>query len=246
MSSQDLQPCLVCVKGTKQNCAKCAAAGLQIPFCSRECQKMVWFAHKRICGSTKLPLLTKEEADDAKRNRRVPAMYYSEGREGPFSLEGMFQRFMRVYVGRDIGPIIDAVTEGTARPNKMSNVTLFMIRGTRWQREHIANRPHHAVFDVLGNFELLLSNAIADPQVLLGTAPYLPLLRHRAIVVFALNETLQKNLLPSPQLNITTLPQAYDWLCRWIDVDLARLYSPVVAKQVREVMDRSFGLEKVD
>ncbi|GAA5849641.1 hypothetical protein JCM8547_000518 [Rhodosporidiobolus lusitaniae] len=41
----------VCGKETTQVCSKCAAAGVEIQLCSRECQKLVWYGHKHVCGS---------------------------------------------------------------------------------------------------------------------------------------------------------------------------------------------------
>ncbi|GAA6032948.1 hypothetical protein JCM8097_000061 [Rhodosporidiobolus ruineniae] len=42
--------CCVCGKETTQRCGACGKAGFDLFFCSTEHQRMVWFAHKRVCG----------------------------------------------------------------------------------------------------------------------------------------------------------------------------------------------------
>ncbi|BGP15685.1 hypothetical protein JCM10213_006144 [Rhodosporidiobolus nylandii] len=243
----DEQPCLVCAKATTAKCGPCFAVGVDMRFCSRECQKLIWYAHKRFCGSAKpkLPLLSKEEANDAKQNRKVPAMYFTDGAEGPFSLEEMFQRFLRVPVGGDIGPMIDLVTEGVTRSDMKENLLLVIIRGVRWQREQIAGRIFDSPLDMLGNLELQLSMETRDPFVLAGLTPYLPLLRHRALILFAAVEQFSKVPVPPAHFANSDLPATYEVLLQWIDKDLARLTSPTVAKQVRDAMDRAFVMLRV-
>ncbi|BGP39504.1 hypothetical protein JCM10449v2_003455 [Rhodotorula kratochvilovae] len=73
MTSQATQPCFVCGKKTKSVCSNCRKAGIDVFFCSPGHQKLVWFAHKLVCGPGKAnpfiwPDLTQEEADLAKAN----------------------------------------------------------------------------------------------------------------------------------------------------------------------------------
>ncbi|GAA5858426.1 hypothetical protein JCM9279_005563 [Rhodotorula babjevae] len=49
----DMQPCEVCGTSTRRCCAACRAAGLNIFFCSKAHQKLVWPAHKPVCGPGK-------------------------------------------------------------------------------------------------------------------------------------------------------------------------------------------------
>ncbi|GAA6033035.1 hypothetical protein JCM8097_000112 [Rhodosporidiobolus ruineniae] len=57
--------CCVCGKETTQRCGACGKAGFDLFFCSREHQKLVWFAHKLVCGPKSAPFtcpsLTAEE-----------------------------------------------------------------------------------------------------------------------------------------------------------------------------------------
>ncbi|GAA5975961.1 hypothetical protein JCM5350_000791 [Sporobolomyces pararoseus] len=63
-----LGSCVVCGEKTSLRCRECAAAGLDwIYFCSQSHQKLVWFAHKRVCGSRsnpfQWPLLSRREVE---------------------------------------------------------------------------------------------------------------------------------------------------------------------------------------
>ncbi|TKA51985.1 hypothetical protein B0A53_05069 [Rhodotorula sp. CCFEE 5036] len=54
MSSSEKQlECFVCGQSTRNRCSSCAKAGLDIAFCSTEHQKLVWYAHKLVCGRGK-------------------------------------------------------------------------------------------------------------------------------------------------------------------------------------------------
>ncbi|GAA5889072.1 hypothetical protein JCM6882_009734 [Rhodosporidiobolus microsporus] len=47
--------CCVCGTETEQGCSACAEAGVDLFFCSREHQKLVYFAHKKVCGAKAKP-----------------------------------------------------------------------------------------------------------------------------------------------------------------------------------------------
>ena len=60
--------CIVCGVKTDQSCQPCLRAGNKsILFCSREHQKLVWFAHKRVCGKRgnpfRFPRLSESEIE---------------------------------------------------------------------------------------------------------------------------------------------------------------------------------------
>ncbi|BGP39648.1 hypothetical protein JCM10449v2_003599 [Rhodotorula kratochvilovae] len=50
MSSGSDKTCLICGVETKNRCSICAKAGIDLYFCSPEHQKLVWKAHKEVCG----------------------------------------------------------------------------------------------------------------------------------------------------------------------------------------------------
>ncbi|GAA5917415.1 hypothetical protein JCM6882_000854 [Rhodosporidiobolus microsporus] len=61
--------CCVCARVTSTRCSACGDAGIGIFFCSREHQKLVYFAHKKVCGERANPFLwpdlSEEEAEEA-------------------------------------------------------------------------------------------------------------------------------------------------------------------------------------
>ncbi|GAA5906478.1 hypothetical protein JCM8208_004672 [Rhodotorula glutinis] len=50
---QVAQPCEVCGVETVQRCSSCVKAGIDLFFCGKEHQKLVWSAHKTVCGPGK-------------------------------------------------------------------------------------------------------------------------------------------------------------------------------------------------
>ncbi|GAA5830849.1 hypothetical protein JCM5353_000589 [Sporobolomyces roseus] len=59
--------CVVCGKETATRCSACSAAGLDwMFFCSIEHQKLIWFLHKRVCGTNpfRWPEFSKKEIDE--------------------------------------------------------------------------------------------------------------------------------------------------------------------------------------
>ncbi|GAA6000208.1 hypothetical protein JCM10207_007906 [Rhodosporidiobolus poonsookiae] len=67
--------CIVCGTGTDKQCAPCAAAGVSIPFCGPEHQRVIWKTHKAVCGPESNPFrhppLTAEEVSAAKDLGRI-------------------------------------------------------------------------------------------------------------------------------------------------------------------------------
>ncbi|GAA6033067.1 hypothetical protein JCM8097_000129 [Rhodosporidiobolus ruineniae] len=57
MSPTPSGSCCVCGKETTQRCSACGNAGFDLFFCSEEHQKLVWFAHKLVCGLKSLPFV---------------------------------------------------------------------------------------------------------------------------------------------------------------------------------------------
>ncbi|KAG0658231.1 hypothetical protein C6P46_005890 [Rhodotorula mucilaginosa] len=68
MSSQEGMECCVCGTPSTMRCGACAKVGVELPFCSIEHQKLVWSAHKHVCGPDRAkpfnpPDLSLEEAN---------------------------------------------------------------------------------------------------------------------------------------------------------------------------------------
>ncbi|GAA5877523.1 hypothetical protein JCM16303_003363 [Sporobolomyces ruberrimus] len=62
------QPCCVCGSATMNRCSKCAKFGFDIFFCSQPHQKLLWPAHRLVCGKNaspfRWPSLTDEHAEE--------------------------------------------------------------------------------------------------------------------------------------------------------------------------------------
>ncbi|GAA5954932.1 hypothetical protein JCM3765_007816 [Sporobolomyces pararoseus] len=60
--------CVICGKETNLRCRECGQFGMDLFFCSEKHQKLVWFAHKRVCGKRsnpfKWPNFDSKEIDD--------------------------------------------------------------------------------------------------------------------------------------------------------------------------------------
>ncbi|GAA5982209.1 hypothetical protein JCM10908_004786 [Rhodotorula pacifica] len=81
---KDKHLCTVCGSEAKTRCSKCYHKGgqLELFFCSEQCQKLVWYAHKRVCGQSlhpaPWPWLSQEECDEAIANRYVKIRYFGK------------------------------------------------------------------------------------------------------------------------------------------------------------------------
>ncbi|GAA5999832.1 hypothetical protein JCM10207_005931 [Rhodosporidiobolus poonsookiae] len=52
-----LEPCRICGTQTSQRCSACSPHGVNLYFCSKEHQKLVWPIHKQFCGDNAHPFL---------------------------------------------------------------------------------------------------------------------------------------------------------------------------------------------
>ncbi|GAA5887828.1 hypothetical protein JCM6882_000767 [Rhodosporidiobolus microsporus] len=73
MADMGAEPCWICGASTPTRCQACGTAGIDIFFCSKEHQRLVWPVHKLVCGPGKAmpfawPLLSKEEVGDLLRH----------------------------------------------------------------------------------------------------------------------------------------------------------------------------------
>ncbi|GAA6023540.1 hypothetical protein JCM10207_005709 [Rhodosporidiobolus poonsookiae] len=67
MADQPAGECSVCGEPTAQRCSGCGKAGIDVFFCCRDHQKLVWPAHRRVCGKSpfQFPPLTPFEVEQA-------------------------------------------------------------------------------------------------------------------------------------------------------------------------------------
>ncbi|GAA6032958.1 hypothetical protein JCM8097_000066 [Rhodosporidiobolus ruineniae] len=96
MSTTDKDECCVCGKETAQRCSACSKAGFSLFFCSKECQKLVGFAHKTFCGPNSKPFtfppLQADEAEDLRRYFDAP---YEAAEVLKFNVLNLFRNALR-------------------------------------------------------------------------------------------------------------------------------------------------------
>ncbi|GAA6041060.1 hypothetical protein JCM8097_004695 [Rhodosporidiobolus ruineniae] len=131
MSQSTAGPCLVCGEETTSRCEACRQAGIDLFFCSKEHQKLLWPVHKKVCGPGKAspfmwPDLSQVENEAAKRLLRVEQLRGSK--DWHLSLEYMLR-------GMNCCPekyetLLDDLTEHgtTTLPVANKHDTLVLIR----------------------------------------------------------------------------------------------------------------------
>ncbi|GAA5849658.1 hypothetical protein JCM8547_000525 [Rhodosporidiobolus lusitaniae] len=109
-SNASVKPCWVCGKDTTQMCGNCREVGLEIHLCSREHQKLISHAHKRLCGHCELaPLFTPEEAAELKKNwPKINKIY-----EQPETINNAAMGAVRNKMGCSLEEAIDFFTVGS-------------------------------------------------------------------------------------------------------------------------------------
>ncbi|BGP20618.1 hypothetical protein JCM10213_007154 [Rhodosporidiobolus nylandii] len=110
MSAPGPPGCIVCGAQTTQRCSSCAHVGLEVRFCKPEHQKLIWFAHKRVCGKNakpyRFPLLTAEEARVAKEVAfTVPLLYTANE-----TLAGYYKKVLGCST-EGVALVIDSISE---------------------------------------------------------------------------------------------------------------------------------------
>ncbi|PRQ71389.1 hypothetical protein AAT19DRAFT_10247 [Rhodotorula toruloides] len=123
--------CSVCGKATRSSCRRCAVSGgldgsgFSLFFCSPECQKLVWPAHKRVCGKrgpVSLPLLTPEEAAETKRLIDEPLVKVL--RKGTAHKQSLAEAFRAISGDKRTAEyLVDCITEG--HPSALAYTPLY-------------------------------------------------------------------------------------------------------------------------
>ncbi|GAA5895152.1 hypothetical protein JCM8208_000126 [Rhodotorula glutinis] len=160
MSSQDVQPCEICAKPTTSRCAPCAEAGVDIFLFGKDCQKLIWKAHKPHCGPGKAnpffvePLSDDELADLRERAHQPVRVYPDDVSTVSVDLaraSGKSYQYVYEHIG---GSVIDCEYL-RHKPSLVNMVrhSQFALVG-EWAREHprtCADILTHFVGVVLGN-----------------------------------------------------------------------------------------------
>uniref|UniRef100_A0A0K3CGK3 BY PROTMAP: gi/472581010/gb/EMS18771.1/ zinc finger, MYND-type protein [Rhodosporidium toruloides NP11] n=1 Tax=Rhodotorula toruloides TaxID=5286 RepID=A0A0K3CGK3_RHOTO len=94
--------CLVCGNRTTKRCTRCLdESGIDLFFCSPECQKLVWRGHKLFCCANALPFvlpfLTPAEAETAIANLDKPAIPLDDkGKERDVPISQVARDFLKL------------------------------------------------------------------------------------------------------------------------------------------------------
>ncbi|GAA5871548.1 hypothetical protein JCM8547_001369 [Rhodosporidiobolus lusitaniae] len=145
MSNDNVEkPCWVCGKTTTSVCGACASADkpMEISFCSRECQKLVWPMHKHFCGPGKtnpftLPPLSKEEADEALKHAHTMYQFGKSKDSLRWRISWVFQARVLASRCRSFSSICKSRPVSPKTP--MMQAMLGDIRFSEWQRLRSAN-----------------------------------------------------------------------------------------------------------
>ncbi|BGP07541.1 hypothetical protein JCM10049v2_003379 [Rhodotorula toruloides] len=193
-STAEYSACSVCGRLTSLKCRPCTDAGVDLFFCSPECQKLVWFAHRQVCGPGKtnppcLPELSSAELQSARERSRNPIV---TGGGHPMMLAGDLEGVSHDRFETVINFIGGPVNECSALPNKPYLVSI--VRSTRWsdptQKPNISLRglPDNFVINhvsklICGVCSSLLGGDIL-PEKVIDTSWWTPLV-HRLVLLSA-------------------------------------------------------------
>ncbi|BGP15782.1 hypothetical protein JCM10213v2_003771 [Rhodosporidiobolus nylandii] len=194
MSANKSGQCCVCGKEARERCSACGKAGFDLFFCSREHQKLSWFAHKRVCGDKSnpfvFPLLTREEAEDAKLHLHVPTKITAFG-QNPSLADMLVPPSAEYPKPLSLAlSMIDAATEpGDENLDpEDKQLTLCLVHSARQARLSEQPAAVFNTFTALATFETFASEPLSDEPATILMEHWPSRLRHLGVVCFALSE----------------------------------------------------------
>ncbi|GAA5853875.1 hypothetical protein JCM8547_007482 [Rhodosporidiobolus lusitaniae] len=179
------EPCCVCDTITTQRCGACSEVELDLFFCAREHQKVVWFADKCVCGEISKPFtfppFSREEAQEIK------VYLQSSSDAGDQDKRPVLIIDMASLLGHckpeDIISLIDGFTEGAEADKLLSSA--FFPNGTLLPLIILEPLIATAIFTC--RLELEIDRALGISEKLLSNnLPWYDRLLHQAVVVAAL------------------------------------------------------------
>ncbi|GAA6041048.1 hypothetical protein JCM8097_004690 [Rhodosporidiobolus ruineniae] len=128
--------CLACGEETTVGCGTCRRQGINLFFCSKEHQKLLWPAHKKVCGPGKAnpftwPDLTREEAAEAQSH--LETKFNTSGAPQSVALGDLFRMWG---CGGKESIVIDLLIEGrphTLEPLQRQDL-LVLVRSVLFER----------------------------------------------------------------------------------------------------------------
>ncbi|BGP18443.1 hypothetical protein JCM10213_003176 [Rhodosporidiobolus nylandii] len=194
MASSDSGECCVCGKVTQDRCGACAEADFDLFFCSREHQKLIWPAHKLVCGPLAVPFrwpdLSQAEMQDALLHKdAVVRLNESADGRGELSLRSMLK-------SSNIGSFltVEAFIAWLGHNDKndlgrsASQSCLLYVR--QWTYHRVmrdAAPPSPAALATLSPFNLCASISFNMKMELHPSAPWWSSLHHRILAFAAVN-----------------------------------------------------------
>ncbi|GAA6047021.1 hypothetical protein JCM3770_004155 [Rhodotorula araucariae] len=183
--SSTLQPCLVCGQRTKKVCSRCKSeTGIELAFCSPEHQKLVWAAHRQVCGARSRPFryppITDDEIKVALENRDVPCEGVMENPDR--SIAKAIRDFLHNLKDKPIEDIIEAVGEEGKLPWREEQFVLLVVRGFRWLREDNDGHAPTSTWEVVAHVHWAMHNDTRGREVRGKPIPKSSELMHRVVV----------------------------------------------------------------
>ncbi|GAA6037249.1 hypothetical protein JCM8097_008643 [Rhodosporidiobolus ruineniae] len=222
MSASTPQPCVVCFKPAVSRCAPCLARGIDLSFCSKECQKLVWSTHKRVCGGPSPiycnpfyhPPLTRDEADEAKRTKhfvvypkdKVELLKKMGGAHLPLCpWDGFRTGFLAGTLKEDdFETVLDSLIFDPNQPNyaqvfpgQLISPLQLMRTVRKYRCQNALGVPFFEPFPLLAQFEANLtssSHGQGEGPLITHEAPWYSAVCHRALCFFASMQKLSQQL----------------------------------------------------
>ncbi|GAA5918412.1 hypothetical protein JCM6882_008332 [Rhodosporidiobolus microsporus] len=195
-----MDSCAVCFKPASLRCSSCSQAGVNLVFCSQEHQKLVWSAHKRVCGSKSNscfpfihPPLTQFEADEGKRTLTNSGHPFAElmggAAFGPVTLwDGLKSAGVR---REQVEAVLDTLTLPQAQWRLPPNIVVSaqqVIRTVRYYRvQNSTGKPFFDPFSLLADWDVGFGTAGRMKGKLINEylEPYYSEMCHRALCFYA-------------------------------------------------------------
>ncbi|BGP47670.1 hypothetical protein JCM10450v2_003535 [Rhodotorula kratochvilovae] len=237
--SGTLQPCLVCGQRTKKVCSRCKGeTGIELAFCSPEHQKLVWAAHRLVCGTRskpfRLPPLTDEDVDVAIAHKDVPCQGVMENPDR--SLAKGIRDMLPELKDKSIDEIIRAVAEEDKLPRREEQFVLQLVRAFRWLREDNDGHPPKMTWEMVSHFQRGVYCNTRGRELRGKPIPKYSEVMHRAVVYYELNRLVY--VLDRPESwQLAFMKHSEAGLLRFIREDVAG-EDPTVASQFEAAWSR--------
>ncbi|BGP15632.1 hypothetical protein JCM10213_004152 [Rhodosporidiobolus nylandii] len=172
MVAHETGQCCVCGKETANRCGACAEADFSLFFCSREHQKLIWPAHKLVCGLGKCdpfrwPLLSEEEVE-ACTSLLIDDPAFLEALDIPVTPGPYKDAALWLVVLRELSHPDSAISsdEGSTRQSLLHLVRNWLCKDRIERKLPDSSQPLPAIaFQDLARFSMFLCSGLEPDQV---------------------------------------------------------------------------------